>query len=134
MPQDARMAESAFIVNAADILELSSVKTEGTSRKWVNEAIKHALAASKDVPTIKEALYGTEKHNWSSATELAQIKKLSTWDVVEALKDANNIPYCYILHSLHGSSIKQADIKNAYLNASLKENKIIHMQFSPFYH
>ncbi|KAG6870378.1 hypothetical protein C0995_013404, partial [Termitomyces sp. Mi166 len=76
--QITRLAESTFIVNALDILELSGIEIKGTDAKWVHKTIKHALAASEDVPTIKEALHGTEKHNWSSAidAELTQIKKL----------------------------------------------------------
>ncbi|KAG6892190.1 hypothetical protein C0995_004954, partial [Termitomyces sp. Mi166 len=46
--QTAGLAESAFIVDALDILELSGVEIEGTDAEWVHKTIKHALAASKD--------------------------------------------------------------------------------------
>ncbi|KAG6897056.1 hypothetical protein C0995_010833 [Termitomyces sp. Mi166 len=61
--QTAGLAESVFIVNALDILEPSSVKIEGTDAEWIHKTIEHALAASEDVPTIKEALHSTEKHD-----------------------------------------------------------------------
>ncbi|KAG6858136.1 hypothetical protein C0995_002345, partial [Termitomyces sp. Mi166 len=97
--QTAGLAESTFIVNALDILELSSVEIEGTDAEWVHKTIKHALAASEDVPTIKEALHGTEKHDWSLAIDakLAQIEKLSTWEIIEAPTDTNIIPCHYVL-------------------------------------
>lgn len=137
------------------------------------------------MPSIKEALSGTETQNWYSAidAELSQIEKLGTWTIVETPPDVNIIPCRYVLRrkrgadgniacykarlvakgfkqqfgvdytetfaptvraaslrillsiaASHGAAIEQADVKNAYLNSSLKENEIIYMQFPPFYH
>ena len=74
------IAETAFFIDTAGILETSGIEFERMGGEWIEEAVEHALAISEDVPTIKEALNGDEKADWSSAidTELNQIEKLGT--------------------------------------------------------
>ncbi|KAG6858665.1 hypothetical protein C0995_014896 [Termitomyces sp. Mi166 len=116
------LIKSTFIVGTEGIPEPSSVKIDSNDVSWVQEAIEHAMAVSKDVPTIKEALSGIENHNWSSAidTELAQIEKL----VAKGSKQQFGVDYTKtfapMVHAatlqillsiaaLHGAIIKQAD-------------------------
>jgi hypothetical protein len=115
--------------------------------------------------------------------EIAQIKHLGTWEIVEAPPNANIVPCCWVFHckrgadgsiicyearlvakgfkqqfgvdytdifapgticpsTLHtllsaaascGDVIVQADAKNAYLNAWLKDDEVIHMTLPDFY-
>ncbi|KAH0586382.1 hypothetical protein H2248_007622, partial [Termitomyces sp. 'cryptogamus'] len=72
--------KSAFIIDALDSLELGSIEIDSIKNEWFQEVILEAMAASKDVPTVKEALSSTENQNWTSVidAELDQIEKLGT--------------------------------------------------------
>jgi len=49
---------------------------------------------------LETAINRPESKDWKSAieTKLAQIEKLSTWELVEAPNDANIIPCRWVLH------------------------------------
>lgn len=63
-----------------------------------HEAV-HTLSAAKDQLIVENVINGTESRDWKRAInkELTQIKKLGTWELVEAPNDANVIPCCWVL-------------------------------------
>jgi len=63
-------------------------------------------AISEDKSSLKEALKGCERPDWIKAieAELSQIKRLHTWDLIEAPPDTNVIPSGYVFHQKHDSN------------------------------
>ncbi|KAG6815567.1 hypothetical protein H0H87_000487 [Tephrocybe sp. NHM501043] len=54
---------SAFMADASDLLDPSSIEIEGN---WLEDIPEQAMAASEDEPTVQDALSG-EKEDWSLA-------------------------------------------------------------------
>ncbi|KAG5716332.1 hypothetical protein E4T56_gene10726 [Termitomyces sp. T112] len=116
--------------------------------EWVHNAIEHVMAVSEDMPSMKDALSGDEKEDWSTAidAELSQIEKLRIWEIVEVPTDANIIS-CRLDSSLKslnnnlGSIIPKRSLQlyaspHFAFSSPLQhhaENEIIFMQFPPHY-
>jgi hypothetical protein len=62
--------------------------------KWFGGIAEEALAMSEDEPLLEEAMKGDKAEQWVTAMqeEIAQIKKVHTYDVIEAPPDANIVP------------------------------------------
>lgn len=85
--------ESAFVLDENGCLEPGGVELDEV--EWCRTA---AIANSEDEPTMKEALGGDERKEWIEAieTELSQIEKLHTWDLIDAPHGTNVIPCRYV--------------------------------------
>ncbi|KAH0588149.1 hypothetical protein H2248_006868, partial [Termitomyces sp. 'cryptogamus'] len=64
-----KLIKSAFTVDVKGILKTSGVEFKEMGMEWIEEAIQHALVVSKDIPSIKDALDGGEKEDWTSAID-----------------------------------------------------------------
>jgi hypothetical protein len=62
--------------------------------EWFGGIAEEALAMSEDEPLLEEAMKGDKTTQWVMAMweEIAQIKKVHTYDIVEVPPDANVIP------------------------------------------
>ena len=99
--KEATLIESMLAVNA-ESLEPGGAEFELpiTGLDWFREAVLDALSAiTEDQPHIDQAIKGPESDQWKEAieSELTQIEKLDTWDVVEAPPDANIIDSRFVL-------------------------------------
>ena len=62
------------------------------------EEMESALAISEDEPSLREALYGSEREAWLNAieAELTQMEKVTAWVPVIPPPDANIIPSLFV--------------------------------------
>jgi hypothetical protein len=169
-----------------DLFEPGGAKaTTDIETEWFSPAIEFAMPAiAEDEPQAAEAINGIESEQWKEAmeAEIAQIEHLGTWEIVEALPNANIVPCCWVFRHKRGADgsivrykarlvakgfkqqfgvdytdmftptvrpstlrtllsaaasrgdvIVQADAKNAYLNAWLKDDEVIYMTLPDFY-
>ena len=61
---------------------------------WFHEAVHDTMSViTEDQPHIDQAIKGPESDQWKEAieSELLQIEKLATWNIVEAPPDANTL-------------------------------------------
>ena len=91
------------LVVDADSLEPGGVEVEPpiTGSDWFHEAVHNAMSTiMEDQPHIDQVINGPESDHWKEAIEakLAQIKKLGTWEIVEAPPGANIIDSHFVLH------------------------------------
>ena len=88
--------ESAFVIEENGCLEPGGVELDEV--EWCRGEMSAAIANSEDEPTLKEALGGDERKEWIEAieAELSQIKKLHTWDLIDAPHGTNVIPCRYV--------------------------------------
>jgi len=100
--KDAMFIESALVLDDEESLAPGGVIVElPESSNWFHEAVHDTMSAiTEDQPHIDEAINRPEAIHWKEAieAELTQIKKLGTWDIVEAPPDANTIDSQFILH------------------------------------
>jgi Reverse transcriptase (RNA-dependent DNA polymerase) len=73
---------------------LDSGGVETNLDEWFGGIAEEALAMSKDKPLLEEAMKGDEAEQWVTAMqeEIAQIKKVHTYDIIKAPPDANIVP------------------------------------------
>jgi len=93
---------TALVVEGHNGLEVSSVEFDDpVEADLLHEAVHEAMSiVTEDQPLIESAINGSESDQWKQAVkeELDQIEKLGTWELVEALDDANIIPCHWVLH------------------------------------
>jgi hypothetical protein len=81
-------------------LEASELPHDGSDRPltW------YAMAAAEEEPTLQQALDGPDASEWQEAIdyELGQLKKLGTWEIVNAPDSVNLIPCHYVLATKRG--------------------------------
>ncbi len=90
--------ETALVVEGDGEGEVDNVEEDDVLAVCFREAV-YALSATEDQPIVETAINGLESNDWKSAieAELAQIKKLGTWEFIEASTNANIIPCRWVL-------------------------------------
>jgi len=93
-----RVDETVLVVEGDGEGEVDNVEEDDVLAVCFHEAV-YALSASEDQPILETAINRPESKDWKSAieTELTQIEKLGTWELVEAPNDTNIIPCRWVL-------------------------------------
>jgi hypothetical protein len=100
---------SALILEDSGFLEPGGVEIDVCEAEWFQEKMGQAMVAiSEDEPSLREAMKGHERAEWTKAieAELTQIERLHTWDLVEAPPDMNVILSRFVFRRKHDSNRK----------------------------
>jgi hypothetical protein len=90
---------SALVTDNDSSLEPGGVEILTNQADWFHEAMELAMSTVTDEPNLQEVIEGSEHRQWKDAieSELTQIEKLRTWNLVTPSPNANIIPSMYTL-------------------------------------